>query len=170
MAVRLHSSDLRPPHGARALKWYCRQDRNHFPRHWSGPRRGIPPHEIGLDAWRPAPFRSAQCVSRSLAPLAQVVHNDRAVKGALTGAAHESRILEIDGKTVIFEINIIRIPVPRPFLRYRAFQAGRPNGVGVLASVSEYRGSVRQQFTDAELARLYRTASRLDHPSPPRSD
>src|SRR5688572_26418371 len=115
----------------------------------SGSTRGVLPH-----------FGLLSSISGAEAPLARVVHNDRAVKGALTGAALESRILEIDGKTVIFEINFVRIPVPRPFLRYRAFQAGQPNGVGVLASVSEYRGSLHQQFTDAELARLYRTASR----------
>ncbi|MGE0159503.1 MAG: hypothetical protein AB7T31_08810 [Gemmatimonadales bacterium] len=70
-----------------------------------------------------------------------------------------SRVLDIDGRTVIFEITIAQVPVPRPFLSYRFYQNGRAVD-GVLAEVRGYPSSVQEQFEDAELTRLFRTARR----------
>ena len=73
--------------------------------------------------------------------------------------AGEHRILDIDGRQVIFEITIAQVPVPRPFLSYRFYQGGRVVD-GVLAEVKGFRASVREQFHDAELTRLFRAARR----------
>ena len=93
--------------------------------------------------------------------MARVMHDDRVVTQP-TVAAHETHTLEIDGTTVVFEINLLPVPVPRPFLGYRAYSAGQPLSCGVLASVGRYPGSVDEQFTDAELVGLYRTAIELE--------
>jgi hypothetical protein len=71
----------------------------------------------------------------------------------------DRRILDIDGRTVIFEITIAQVPVPRPFLSYRFYQGGRAVD-GVLAEVKGFPASVQEQFHDAELTRLFRTARR----------
>lgn len=60
---------------------------------------------------------------------------------------------------MIFEITISRVPVPRPFLSYRFYQGGRVVD-GVLAECRGLRASVREQFHDAELTRLFRAARR----------
>ena len=71
----------------------------------------------------------------------------------------DRRVLDIDGRQVIFEITISRIPVPRPFLSYRFYQGGRVVD-GVLAEAKGFRASVREEFQDAELRRLFRAARR----------
>jgi hypothetical protein len=71
----------------------------------------------------------------------------------------DRRVLDIDGRTVIFEITIAQVPVPRPFLCYRFYQGGRAVD-GVLAEVKGFPASVREQFQDAELTSLFRTARR----------
>jgi hypothetical protein len=70
------------------------------------------------------------------------------------------RVLEIDGRTVVFEIDLVQVPVLRPFLAYRVLGSGGPKARGVLADVRRHAGSVREQFDDAELTRLYRVATR----------
>jgi len=71
----------------------------------------------------------------------------------------DRRILDIDGRTVIFEITIAQVPIPRPFLSYRFYQGGRAVD-GVLAEVKGFPATVHEQFHDAELTRLFRTARR----------
>jgi hypothetical protein len=71
----------------------------------------------------------------------------------------ERRILDVDGRSVIFEITIAQVPVPRPFLSYRFYQGGRAVD-GVLAEVKGFPAPVEDQFHDAELTRLFRAARR----------
>jgi hypothetical protein len=70
------------------------------------------------------------------------------------------RVLEIDGETVVFEVNIVFVPVPRPFLAYRVMDESGAKAGGVLAEMPRHEGSVRDLFDDAELTRLYRVATR----------
>ena len=78
-------------------------------------------------------------------------------------AACEDRVLEIDGDTVLFHVEVFPVPIPRAFLGYRVVSGPSPTREGVLAAVRKpHPTAVAQEFTDAELIRLYRLACRSD--------
>jgi len=76
-----------------------------------------------------------------------------------------SRVLEIDGETVVFEIDVAnnvamgRIPTLQPFFGYRVLRDGETVREGVLTNDVHYPGTVGEQFNDRQLELLYRTAS-----------
>ncbi len=107
-------------------------------------------------------MRTASAFSETPAWLARLLHGaapNPARRQATIDTGNERRVLDIDGRTVIFEITIAQVPVPRPFLSYRFHQGGRTVD-GVLAEVKGFPASVQEQFQDAELTRLFRAARR----------
>ena len=92
--------------------------------------------------------------------MARLLHGARPNPGrrpSIIAHGSERRVLDIDGRTVIFEITIAQVPVPRLFLSYRYDQGGRTVD-GVLAEVKGAPASVQEQFQDTELTRLFRAA------------